>query len=104
MNSNARYDGKPLLRLLELYVLKAIGELSESEAKTLELMAPKLRSVYGIVGNWDEVIASVVGMPDGMPDVIRNAWARNSELAKKSGAELTPKQFSEMFVDANFAG
>lgn len=27
MASNPRYDGKPLLRLLELYVLRAIDEL-----------------------------------------------------------------------------
>lgn len=29
MATNPRYDGQPLLRLLELYVLRAIGELSQ---------------------------------------------------------------------------
>lgn len=102
MNSNSRYDGKPLLRLLELYVLKTIGELPESDAKTLELMAPKLRSTYRVSGDWDEVVASVAGLSGTVPDAIRNMWMENSELAQKSGTELTPQQFSEMFVDANF--
>lgn len=102
MNSNSRYSGKPLLRLLELYVLKTIGELPEPDAKTLELMAPKLRSTYGVSGDWGEVISSVAGLSGGVPDAIRNMWRENSELAKKSGAKLTPQQFSEMFVDANF--
>jgi len=102
MNSSSRYDGKPLLRLLELYVLKTIGELQESDAKTLELMAPKLRATYGMSGNWDEVIASVAGLSDGAPDAIQNMWKENFELAKKNGVRLTPQKFSEMFVDANF--
>jgi hypothetical protein len=29
-------------------------------------------------------------------------WKENSEMAKKGGVELTPQQFSEMFVNANF--
>ena len=32
MTSNTRYQGKPLLRLLECYVLLAIGRLGEKEA------------------------------------------------------------------------
>ena len=102
MNSNSRYNGRPLLRLLELYVLKVIGELQESDAKTLDLMAPKLRSTYGVSGDWDEVIASVVGLSDGAPQAIQRMWKENSEVAKKGGVDLTPQQFSEMFVDANF--
>ena len=101
MNSDSRYEGKPLLRLLELYVLKTIDELSESEAKTLESMTPKLRATYGVSGTWDEVIAAVAGLTDDVSIAIRKMWLQNLNLAKDRGVELTPQRFSEMFVDAN---
>ena len=39
-----RYAGKPFLRLLECYVLAAIGELSDEQQATLRAMEPKLAS------------------------------------------------------------
>ena len=47
MIDGSRYDGQPLLRLLELYVLWAIGELPQAEQDRLNTMAPKLQSIYG---------------------------------------------------------
>ncbi|MEN3951234.1 hypothetical protein [Iodidimonas sp. SYSU 1G8] len=104
MASNPRYDGKPLLRLLELYVLRAIGELSQSEQQALERMAPKLQSIYGGNGEWHEAIAASVHMPPDMPIAIRDMWVRNLEIARANGATLAPQTFAEMVVDDNFAG
>jgi hypothetical protein len=100
---NPRYDGKPLLRLLELYVLWAIGELSISEARTLEAMTPKLQKTFGASGNWHDVVASAVQIPDDMQATIRRLWAENTQLAHKNRLELTPQRFAEMFVDENLA-
>jgi hypothetical protein len=44
MVSNPRYDGKPLLRLLDLYVLRAIGELPPDQEDGLKSMAPQVAS------------------------------------------------------------
>ena len=101
---NARYDGKPLLRLLELYILRSIGELPVPEEQTLEKMAPKLQSMYGGGGQWHEAIAAAVQMPPALPTIIRDIWDKNLEIARANGATLTPQQFAEMFVDRNFAG
>jgi hypothetical protein len=103
MATNSRYDGKPLLRLLELYVLKAIGELSQTEQDALEAMTPKLQAIYGGKGEWYEVIASAIHMPPEMPAVIQNTWANNVEIAQTKELALTPQNFAEMFVDQNFA-
>ena len=81
---NPRYDGKPLLRLLELYVLWVIGELPISEARTLEAMTPKLQKTYGASGNWHDVVASAVQIPDDMPATIRRLWACNSRTKIES--------------------
>jgi hypothetical protein len=100
-NSGRRYQGKPFLRLLECYVLWTIGELSKTESKTLHEMTPKLRSIYDVQGDWQDIVAAVVELPLNMPDLIRGVWARNVEIAQKSGAILSPQEFAEMFVDKN---
>ncbi len=96
-----RYQGKPLLRLLELYVLNAIGELSTDDAEKLTKMQPKLANLYGGQGSWDLIIASTMGFPDNMSALIRETWLRNQVIAKTHNLELTPQQFAEMFVDHN---
>jgi hypothetical protein len=103
MASNPRYDGKPLLRLLELYVLKAIDQLPEAERQTLERMAPRLHAIYGGNGEWHEAVAAAVHMPADMPIAIRDMWARNIEIARANGVTLHPQMFAEMFVDENLA-
>lgn len=83
MASNPRYDGKPLLRLLELYVLKAIGELAPAEQETLERMAPKLQAIYGGNGGWQDAVAAAVHLPHDMPDTVQGMWAKNLEIARE---------------------
>lgn len=97
----SRYQGKPLLRLLECYVMSAIGELSESDSKAMTDMTPKLHSVYGTKGTWQEAIEKAVKLPANMPEMIRGMWTKNSEIARVKKLKLSPQQFAEMFVDQN---
>jgi hypothetical protein len=101
MSSSTRYDGKPLLRLLECYVLKAIHQLDESHEVALKAMESKLAEVYAKTGAWDQIIAAVMELPENMPTLIRQMWERNQEIARASGVSLSPQHFAEMFVDAN---
>lgn len=103
MSTGTRYQGKPLLRLLEFYVLKAIGELSRESEESLNAMAPKLQAIYGGDGRWEDAIARALHMPDTMPQAIRDMWSRNLKIARDNNLTLTPQQFAEMFVDNNFA-
>lgn len=99
---NPRYDDLPLLRLLEFYVLNSIGELSAKEEQLLLGMEPMLQKTFGGRGKWHESIDSAVRMPTDMPQAMRDMWAKNQEIARHRGETLTPQQFAEMFVDANF--
>lgn len=101
MEANSRYEGKPLLRLLECYVLWVIEELPEKDAATLREMTPKLRSVYRLEGDWQQIVVTVMQLPSDIPGAIRNIWLKNSEIAQRNGTLLTPQQFAEMFVDQN---
>ncbi|MER9328183.1 hypothetical protein [Mesorhizobium sp. M0488] len=92
MSTNPRYDGLPLLRLLELYVLSAIGELSQESEDDLKRMAPKLQSIYGGDGQWHDAIARSMHMPEEMPAAIRDMWVRNLEIARVNDVTLSPQK------------
>ena len=81
MSTETRYEGKPLLRLLELYVFKAIGELSQESEDCLNAMVHKLQAIYGGDGRWDDAIAKALHMPDTMPEAIRDMWKKNLKIA-----------------------
>ncbi|MCB1079106.1 MAG: hypothetical protein KDM64_14895 [Verrucomicrobiae bacterium] len=98
---NPRYDGKPLLRLIELYVIDAIGELQPSDAENLKSMTPKLQELYKTEGDWRAAISKAMAFPDTMPDAIRGMWTKNQDLARQNGEILKPEDFAMMFVDAN---
>lgn len=96
-----RYN-RPLTRALELYVLWSIGELPDNHEQLLESVTSKLRKAHGLGGNWQEVIASVMGFPPDLPSGIRDMWLQNQEIARVHGDTLTPQRFAEMVVDNNF--
>lgn len=98
-----RYAGKPLLRLLELYVLRAIGELTPTEEQKLVQMAPQLRQSLGGNGSWHNAVETAMNMPANMPALIQEMWTKNSALAASQGdgAAFTPDYFAQTFVDQN---
>lgn len=99
---SSRYAGKPLLRLLECYILSAIGELSAEDEARLRQMAPKLGAAYRVSGTWQEIIAQVMQFPTQAQDEFRKLWQHNQQLAAQQGEELQPQDFAEMVVDQNF--
>lgn len=100
-NNPERYDGKPMLRLLEFYVLWSLDHLREDEALQLKAMAPKLTDTFGGDGTWQDAIATTMELPENMSELIREMWTKNRQIADANGVELTPQQFAEMFVDSN---
>lgn len=102
VSANAdRYAGKPMLRLLELYVIWSLDRLSEDDAKRLQSMAPKLSETFGGDGTWQDAIATTMELPGNMPDLIRDMWIKNQKIAVENGVELPAQKFAEMFVDNN---
>lgn len=93
-----------MLRLLESYVLWAIGELPAENAKTLEGMVPTLEKVYGVSGSWVEIIEKVMGFPPSLPGALKQLWEKNTAIAKANDVHLSAQQFAEVAVDQNLAG
>ncbi len=98
----SRYEGKPFLRLLECYVLDAIGELKQAEREKLALLEPELHKFYKVKGDWKSVVMQVMKFSPAVQDSIRSMWKRNGEIAIEQKLELQPEEFARMTVDNNF--
>lgn len=101
MNYDQRYEGKPFLRLIECYVLRAIGKLSSEDTVLLERMTPELQKAYNITGNWWEIIEILMEFPSTFQMDIQQMWKKNQLIADNAKAQLSPQHFAEMFVDQN---
>ncbi|WP_284620779.1 hypothetical protein [Aquabacterium humicola] len=97
-----RYAGKPFLRLLDSYVLDAIGQLNEEQSKALREIEPKLASLYGKTGSWQEIVRLEMNLPLSFPDSIRRIWDSFLKSARSQGVTVSPEEFVERFVDENF--
>ena len=98
----SRYDGKPFLRLLDSYVLKAIGCLDPQQEAGLVAMEPKLAEVYGSTGGWDAIVAGQMDFPEGLSTQILQIWEAGKRKAAELGVVPDPNEFTRQFVDANF--
>jgi hypothetical protein len=107
-DSPDRYDGQPLLKLLESYVLDAIGELDAERESWLRGMAPKLAEIYAVPStadapaDWRQVIAAAMQFPPDLAQAIHDVWIKNLATAKAAGTRPSAEEFARLFVDENF--
>lgn len=91
-----RYIGKPFLRLLELYILWSIQELSEEENELLLKLEPKLQKTYESKKKWYEIIADEMELSENFNLIVLDRWKE----IKLSGDDA--EKFAQTFVDINF--
>ena len=98
-----RYAGKPFLRLLESYVLDAIGHLDPMAEASLRAMEPQYREMFGAVGSWREIVIGRMQFPEGMQGAIREVWQSGRvRFQQANGREPDPMEFTRVFVDTKF--
>lgn len=95
-----RYESKPLLILLENYVLSCIGCLPEEKVSALTGVVQK---VYGGGDDWKATLRSNLHLEVSLDDDLRRMWLRNQDIAKQANESLLPEDFARMVVDDNFA-
>lgn len=99
-----RYAGKPFLKLLDCYVLEAIGALDDRSSAMMTSMEPKLREIYQRPGTWLEIVEAEMQFPETMPDEIHRIWEKGRPaFVAAQGSEPDPLTFTWTFVDTNFA-
>jgi hypothetical protein len=95
-----RYKGKPLLILLENYVLDCIGHLPQ---ENVEAITSVVQRVYGGGGDWKATLRSTLQLSESLDESLRRMWLRNQEIAKQANQTLLPEDFARMVVDQNFS-
>ncbi len=101
-NSNlpqGRYAGRPLLILLENYVLSCIGQLPTNKEGGL---VAAVQRVWGGGEDWKATMRSTLQLGESIDDSLRKMWATNKERAKQANVILSPEEFARMVVDENF--
>ena len=90
----------PLFRLLESYVLDAIGELEPADEA---VTARTVRAVFQSKQPWREVLSEQFGFTEVLRDQLVTLWTEGQEAARAQGTELKPGAFATMVVDENFS-
>lgn len=97
------YEGKPFLRLLDAYVLDAIGAMDADSDAALTAMEPEFRAMFGATGDWRTIVEQRMQFPDGMAGAIREVWVKGSaKFVATQGHEPDPVEFVRSFVDTKF--
>jgi hypothetical protein len=95
-----RYAGRPLLILLENYVLSAIGSLASDKD---QLVASITQRIFGGDADWRATLRTTLQLGDALDDSLRQMWAENQRQAQQAGVTLSPEEFARMIADQNFA-
>jgi hypothetical protein len=95
-----RYEGRPLLIVLEHYVLAVIGQLGPEKSHA---MMGVVQKVFGGGDDWKTTVRQRLGLTDAFDAEVLTLWRKNRHLAAQGGVELHPVQFAKMFADENFA-
>ena len=82
-----RYQGRPLLIVLENYVLDCIGEL---EPEKQQIAVSVVQRVFGGGEDWKATVRSELELGASLDPHLRQLWARNQQIAKEAGQELHP--------------
>jgi len=94
-----RYEGRPLLIILENYILDCIGALEpERQQKLLGIV----QRVYGGDEDWKKTVRGVLHFGESIDEGLRRMWQRNQEIARANNTTLHPVQFAKMVADENF--
>lgn len=98
-----RYTGKPFLRLLDCYVMDAIGVLDPDDDAALKAAEPQFHRMFGATGSWREIVVSRMNFPPGMAGAIRELWEKGRpRFIAQNGFEPNPWDFTIQFVDTKF--
>src|SRR4051812_44017767 len=82
-----RYEGKPLLILLENYVLDCIGCLSNDKATKI---VGVVQRVFGGSDDWKATLRSSLQLDESIDENLRQMWVRNQDLAKQTDKTYSP--------------
>ena len=97
-----RYTTNPFLRLVDCYVLDAIGGLPTEQDSGLKQLEPRFRKLMHVAGGWREIVESKMEFTSDVREQIRHFWRGYQDAAIEQGVEANADEFVVHFVDQNF--
>lgn len=100
---SARYEGRPMIRVLDAWFLDALGALDENARTSMENMAPTLAQTFNVQpGTWQQVVVDALALPSDLATQLQGAWelAVTDDLA--AGRTPNVLAFTYAMVDASF--
>ena len=98
-----RYAGRPLVRLLDAYVLDVLGALDEQTAALARSLAPKAAAALGVEGgSWQEVIEKAMDIPPSAQNELRAMWEQHVHAVIDEGQTPDVLAFTYALVDSTF--
>jgi hypothetical protein len=96
MTPRDRYRGKPILLIIEHYVLVVIDELSVED--TAEI-GSGVRAIWGGGPDWVETVRRELALNASFDEAITRNWAGFCALAREQGTDEDPFEFARGFAD-----
>lgn len=93
-----RYEGKPLLRLIESYALSVIGELPEDSEAAVRLVVQRLWGTDA--PDWRASFRKELYWTASIDETIRENWVAYQAAARAAGVTNSAVEFSKIFADA----
>jgi hypothetical protein len=92
-----RYDGRPILLIIENYALRSIGKLSEEKAAAVLKVVQR---VWGGDQDWIRTVRAQLGWEPSMDEAIRKNWIAYDKAAREQDVPGSAEEFAMMFADA----
>lgn len=90
---------KPVVILLENYVLDRIGLLGQPDELTQKVIMEK---AFGERGDWRARLREELGLSPDLDAQLRAMWKQAQGLAAQEGKSLSAREFAEIVVEENF--
>jgi hypothetical protein len=98
---NERYAGRPLLRLLDDYVLDIVGALPpETHRVLLEVARLGFPNTPG--DTWQEILENRLELEPDLKPKIHSMWLAYQKFMAGQGGRVDPSEFAVSFSDENF--
>ena len=90
---------KPVVLLLKNYVLDRIGELTQADELTTQVIVEK---AFGEKRDWRGRLREEFGLTPELDEQLRGMWKQAQGTAHQQGTSLGPQEFAEAVVEENF--
>ena len=92
----ARYEDRPMLLLVEAYILDRLDLLDDGSAHRLAAMAPQLAQSLGSTADtWQGVVADALDLTGEFDDLLRRDWQHMTSVEPT----LAAQRYAEFVAD-----